>query len=132
MNFYGENQTVFVFAMNGATGEFHATADHKEYECRVLPDQPDKIFCYGQLQGSGREVLLELYATGVVTPVVSIAIVVPSRIPPTPFGMQCEIEPLWVGFGQPEGCHAVTCTINSVYNGGTANTCITPWLWPIP
>jgi hypothetical protein len=66
-------------------------------------------------------------------PVLTLDIIIPSFYPPTPVGMKCEVEPLWVSpLTGTYGCYAVTCYIGNTYYGGTKDTCVNPWIWPVP
>jgi hypothetical protein len=136
--FEGTNRTVFVFTLNGAQGIFTAVGTAAgtdfSYECKTLPDQPDKLYCFGPFQAPGREMVFKLSETNRIDPILTFNTIMPSLYPPTPVGMWCEIEPLWINFGGDYGCYVVTCLINGVYvDEGTPNTCEQPWRYgPVP
>ena len=130
----GTTTMVIVYALNGVRGEFHATGkDIYMYECKYDPDNADKLLCQGAYQGLGREIIFKLYEVSRVDPILINNILIEPLYPPTPEGMTCEIEPLWVlPLHGTYGCYAVTCYLNGGYYGGTTDTCIQPWLWPVP
>ena len=123
---------MFVFALNGAQGSFHGQGNEYPYECRLLTEQPDKLYCFGAYQAPGREMLFMLFEANRSDPILTIETITPSAYPPTPVGMRCEIEPLWVGLGGETGCYAVTCYVGDSVYGSTPNTCDKPWKWPVP
>ncbi len=130
----GTTETVFVFNLNGIRGMFHGEGNKYLYTCKSLPDNADKLYCTGDYQASGRNVVFQLFDAGRKDPVQTMKIGIPSYIPPTPIGMTCEIEPLWVApLTGSYGCYAVTCYIGGQYYGGTEDTCTNPWpWWPVP
>ncbi len=131
--FSGSTKMVIVFALNGATGEFHVIGNNYTYDCKPSPDNSDKLLCTGAFQAPGREVIFQLFEASLADPILTADVKIPSLYPPTPVGMQCEIEPL-AGFGFPANCYAVTCYLNGIYvNEGTPNTCDQPWRYgPVP
>ncbi|KAF0106560.1 MAG: hypothetical protein FD146_2468 [Anaerolineaceae bacterium] len=130
--FNGTAEMVLVFALNGARGEFRLTGNEYAYECQPAADDPDQLLCRGAFQAPGREVIFNLYESSRSEALLTLDILIPSLYPPTPEGMWCEIEPLWMGLGGGYGCYAVTCTINGQYYDGTPDTCVQPWRWPVP
>jgi hypothetical protein len=130
--FNGTSETVLVFTLNGVTGEFRGEGNDYPYTCRLLADQPDKLYCTGAYQAPGREMFFHLYEANQIDPVLSLDIIVPSSLPPTPVGLTCEIEPLFNSGQGPKGCYAITCVLpNGDYWGGTPNNCDIPWpYWP--
>jgi hypothetical protein len=132
--FTGTNGMVVIFALNGARGEFRLTGNEYAYECQPAADNPDQLLCRGAYQAPGREVIFNLYESSQTDALLTLDLIIPSLYPPTPEGMKCEIEPLWVRFpgSYAYGCYAVTCSINGIYYGGSADTCTNPWIWPVP
>jgi hypothetical protein len=131
--FTGTTGMVIVFALNGARGEFRLTGNDYTYECAPSPDNPDQLLCRGAFQAPGREVLFNLYESSRTDPLLTFDYTIPSLYPPTPEGLKCEIEPLWVApLTGPAGCYAVTCYLNGSSYPGTPNTCDQPWQWPVP
>jgi hypothetical protein len=129
------SQTVFVFQLNGSRGEFRGTGnDLLQFECNVSAEEPNKLSCYGPYQAPGQEILFKLFPADRTDPVLTVDMIAPDAYPPTPVGMTCDSEPLWLRFpGQYDyGCYAVSCYINSTYYGGSADTCTNPWMWPVP
>jgi hypothetical protein len=131
--FNSTTEMVLIFSLNGARGEFNLIGNNYQYACTPSRDNPDQIVCRGAYQAPGREVVFSLYETSRVDPIYSVDLVIPSFYPPTPEGLICEIEPLWVlPLTGPEGCYAVSCQLNGVPYPGTPNSCDQPWQWPVP
>jgi hypothetical protein len=129
----GTSETVLIFALHGVRGEFYVTGNDYTYMCKPAPTDPDQLFCRGEYQPPGYEVLYKFFVVGQVEPILTRSMIIPSPYPPTPEGMRCEIEPLWVApLTGTYGCYAVTCYLNGQYYDGTADTCIQPWRWPVP
>ena len=126
---------VVVFDLNGKSGEFRLTGNEYTYTCQLSPTDADTLRCLGAYQAPGREVIFKLYEASRTDPVLIQDMIIPDSLPPTPEGMACDIEPLWEVHPEIDpnyGCYAVTCYINSQYYAGTQDTCIQPWLWPVP
>lgn len=129
----GTEETVVVFKLNGASGDFTLMGNEHTYFCKPQRDDPDILICRGVFQPVGYHVTYILYVEGNPEPIMTREMVIPFLYPPTPVGMNCEIEPLWVApLTGPYGCYAVTCYIGSTYYDGTTNTCENPWTWPVP
>lgn len=131
--FVGSSEMVVAFSLNGTHGEFHLTGNDYRYDCQVDPGNPDLLLCRGAYQAPGRVVIFNLHAAESATPILTMEMIIPSMYPPTPEGMYCEIEPLWVPpLTGNYGCYAVTCYLYGTYYDGTPDTCIQPWRWPVP
>jgi hypothetical protein len=131
--YFQNSELVVTFQLNNARGQFTGEGNGHQFECTTLSDTPDNLRCVGPYLAPGLELLFHLFAANNPTPILQVDLLVPSTFPPTPEGMRCEIEPLWVApLTGPLGCYAVTCYIGASYYDGTPNTCEKPWRWPVP
>jgi len=126
---------VVIFDLQGKDGEFVLTGNEYTYACQFSPTDVNSLRCLGAYQAPGREVIFKLYKAGHTDPVVIQDMIIPDSVPPTPDGMVCDIEPLWVSHPEIDpnyGCYSVTCYINSQYYAGAQDTCVQSWPWPVP
>jgi len=111
-------------------GEFYGTAYISDYYydfvCGRDINHPEHLICRGPALPFGKKIFYRLFSLPEETTAYENFIMFTGVIP-SPTGVACEIEPLWLVHGKEVGCYAATCWQNGSYLGGTENTCETPW-----